>query len=184
MRCGGSRAGTADQNRGPSRAMRVLIIRHAIAVPRGTPGIPDDERPLTPAGRKRFQTAARGLARVARRPDVLLTSPLPRALATAEIAAAAWGRVRPRKAPALATGSVKRVLTVLTAQPADATVAVVGHEPSLSALLAHLVSASRSERLTFRKGGAALVELAESPAKGGRLLWYLPPKILRRLGRR
>ena len=82
MRSGGSRAGTADQDRGPPRAMRLLIIRHAIAVPRGTPGIPDDERPLTPAGRKRFQTAARGLARVARRPDVLLTSPLPRALAT------------------------------------------------------------------------------------------------------
>ena len=26
--------------------MRLLLVRHAEAVPRGTPGIPDDERPL------------------------------------------------------------------------------------------------------------------------------------------
>ena len=49
--------------------MQVLIIRHAIAVPRGTPDIPDDERPLTRAGEKRFRSAARGLARIADRPD-------------------------------------------------------------------------------------------------------------------
>jgi len=66
-----------------------LLVRHAAAVPRGMPGIPDDERPLTPKGRAKFSAAAKGLARIARRPDVLLTSPLPRARATAEIAARA-----------------------------------------------------------------------------------------------
>src|SRR5712691_2564228 len=72
-------------------SMRLLFIRHAIAVPRGTPGIPDDERPLTPDGEKRFRKAARGLARIAAPPEILLTSPLPRARKTAEIAAQAWG---------------------------------------------------------------------------------------------
>ena len=28
--------------------MRLLIVRHAVAVERGTPGIADDDRPLTP----------------------------------------------------------------------------------------------------------------------------------------
>ena len=42
--------------------MRLLIIRHAVAVPRGTPDMEDDARPLTPKGRKRFRDAARGLA--------------------------------------------------------------------------------------------------------------------------
>ncbi|HLE44873.1 MAG TPA: phosphoglycerate mutase family protein, partial [Methylomirabilota bacterium] len=102
--------------------MRLLIIRHAIAVPRGTPGIPDDDRPLTPRGRRRFQKAARGLARIAGRPDVLLTSPLIRARATAEIAAKAWGRIKPTIEPALAGESLPEVLAALSAQPADATV--------------------------------------------------------------
>jgi phosphohistidine phosphatase SixA len=55
------------------------MIRHAIAVPRGTPDIPDDERPLTKRGRRRFRSAARGLACLVKRPDFLLSSPLPRA---------------------------------------------------------------------------------------------------------
>ena len=59
--------------------MRLLLIRHAIAVPRGTPDVPDDERPLTKRGVTRFRSAARGLAEAVARPDVLLTSPLLRA---------------------------------------------------------------------------------------------------------
>ena len=53
--------------------MKLLLIRHAAAVPRGTPGVLDAERPLTPQGKAKFRVAARGLARVTRRPDVLLT---------------------------------------------------------------------------------------------------------------
>ena len=164
--------------------MHLLLIRHAIAVPRGTPGIPDDDRPLTARGVRRFRKAARGLARVVARPAVVLTSPLVRARATAELAARAWGRVVPTVEPALAGQSVPAVLTALSAHPAEATVAVVGHEPSLSALLAALLGGTAGERLTFRKGGAALLALPGRPADGGRLLWYLPPKLLRALGRR
>lgn len=164
--------------------MRLLIIRHAIAVPRGTPGIPDDDRPLTPRGRRRFQKAAQGLARVAARPDVLLTSPLIRARTTAEIAAKTWGRIKPTIEPALAGESLPELLAALSAQPADATVGVVGHEPYLSALLAALLGGAAGDRLTFRKGGAALLEVPGRPVDGGRLLWYLPPRLLRTLARR
>jgi phosphohistidine phosphatase len=163
--------------------VKLLIIRHAIAVPRGTPGIPDDERPLTPKGERRFRRGARGLARIARRPDALLTSPHPRALRTAEIAAKAWGRVEPEVQTALASGRVEPVLAMLAAQPREAMVAVVGHEPDLSALLARLLGTRESDRLEFRKGGAALVEIAGRPDQGGRLIWYLAPKVLRALGR-
>lgn len=163
--------------------MKLLIIRHAIAVPRGTSGIPDDERPLTPKGKKRFGQAARGLARISRRPDVILTSPLPRALETAKIAAKAWGRVKPTIEQALADGNINKLLAVIDAQPRDATVALVGHEPTLSALLARFLGSSASERFIFRKGGAALVDLPGAPAAGGRLVWYLKPRILRTLGR-
>jgi phosphohistidine phosphatase len=163
--------------------VRLVLIRHAIAVPSGTPGFADDERPLTPRGRRRFRPAARGLARITPRPAVLLSSPLPRALETAAIAAKAWGRLRPRAEPLLARGSVSRILDALASQPKDATVALVGHEPTLSLLLARLVGGAQAGRLTLRKGGAALVDLPGPPADGGRLVWYLRPRLLRLIGR-
>ena len=161
--------------------MRLLIIRHAIAAERGQ-GIPDDERPLTERGEQRFREAARGLAAVADRPDVLLTSPLIRALQTAQIAARAWGKVAPKTTGALATGDFAELAAVLDKCKPEASVAIVGHEPHVSSLLARLLGGPQAERLEFRKGGAALVDLPGRLEAGGRLMWYLPPKILRKLG--
>jgi len=159
--------------------MRLYLIRHASAVPSGTPGIPDDERPLTPRGERRWRRAARGLARLLKRPDALLSSPLPRAWRTAEIAAAAWGRPAPEPADALAGGRFEEWEALLAAYGADARVALVGHEPHLSSLLASLLGASGGT-LPFKKGGVAVVELAGAFAQGGRLLAFLPPGLLRR----
>jgi phosphohistidine phosphatase len=161
--------------------VKVLLVRHAAAVPRGTPGVPDDERSLTPKGRAKFSAAAKGLARIAHRPDVLLTSPLPRARATAEIAARAFKRIEPTIEPALARESVDGIVAALGAHPPGATVALVGHEPTLSALLARLLGSAHGERLGFKKGGAALVDLPDGPSGGGLLIWFLKPKVLRAL---
>jgi phosphohistidine phosphatase SixA len=35
--------------------MKLLLVRHPVAVPRGTPGVSDDERPLTPEGEAEFR---------------------------------------------------------------------------------------------------------------------------------
>lgn len=162
--------------------MKITIIRHAIAVPSGTEGIPDDERPLTRKGRRRFREAARGLAQICGRPDTLLTSPLPRAAETAEIAAKAWGRVTPTEEPALANASIDGILTVLARYAPDQHVALVGHEPTLSIFLARLLGSGAGERFAFRKGGVAQVDVPGPPAEGGRLEWFLRPRILRALG--
>ena len=162
--------------------MKLLIIRHAAAVPRGTRGIPDDERPLTLSGKTKFRLAAKGLARIVDRPDVLLTSPLPRAKSTAEIAALAFKRVEPRIEPALAGESVEDILAAVGRLATAATVAIVGHEPVLSALLAHLLRSPYPERLPFKKGGAALVDLPDGPGAAGTLVWFIRPRILRTLG--
>jgi phosphohistidine phosphatase len=161
--------------------MKLLLIRHAAAVPRGTAGVPDAERPLTPQGKAKFRVAARGLARVTRRPDVLLTSPLPRARLTAEIAALAFEHVAPAIEPALAHSSVDGIVAALKTHPPGTRIALVGHEPLLGALLARLLGAAQGERLAFEKGGAALVDLPDGPAAGGRLLWFVKPRILRSL---
>jgi phosphohistidine phosphatase len=163
--------------------MRLLIVRHAIAVPSGTPGIPDDERPLTPEGEERFRRAARGLAIVAPRPDVLLTSPLPRARRTAVLLARAWRAIKPQNEEALAGGSSSDLAALLNEHRGLDRVAIVGHEPGLSSLLASLLGTPHDERLTFKKGGAALVEVPGPVEEGAALLWYLTPRVLRGLGR-
>jgi phosphohistidine phosphatase len=161
--------------------MRLLIVRHATAVPHGTPGVADNDRPLTPEGDLKFREAAKGLARLVDRPEALLTSPWLRARQTAAIAATAWGGPEPKPTDALASGSFEAQAEVLDSYPEDATVAIFGHEPWVSGLLARLLCTKEDERLTFKKGGAALVDVPGPLAEGGSLVWYLPPKLLRKL---
>jgi phosphohistidine phosphatase len=163
--------------------MKILLIRHAIAVPHGTPGFTDDERPLTPKGEKRFRKAARGLAAITHRPHALLSSPLPRARQTADIAAAAWGRVEVTVEAAFAHADIDEQLDAFTGYPPEAVVAAVGHEPHMSALLARLLGGGVQERLEFRKGGAAMIDVPGAPHEGGRLVWYIRPRILRSLAK-
>jgi phosphohistidine phosphatase len=163
--------------------MRLIIIRHAIAVERGTPDIADEERPLTRKGERRFRAAARGLARIEARPDVLLTSPLPRARQTAEIAAQAWGKIKPKKADVLGGGSFAEVAGILDKLPRDITVAVVGHEPDVSELLAAILGSKDTAAFAFKKGGVATVEVAGPLGQGGALVWAMPPRLLRRIGK-
>lgn len=147
----------------------------------GTPGIPDDERPLTPRGEKRFRTAARGLARALPRPDELIASPLPRALRTAEIAAEAWGRIDAATDAALAGGSVEDVLDLLASRSGNSMIALVGHEPQVSELVARLLGAQNASRMGFRKGAACLIDIPGPPREGGVLVAFLPPRVLRAL---
>ena len=65
----------------------LYILRHGIAVDPGTPGIPDDERPLTAKGEKRMRQIARGLRVLDLKLERIVTSPLVRARSTAEIVA-------------------------------------------------------------------------------------------------
>jgi phosphohistidine phosphatase len=160
--------------------VQLIIIRHAIAVPHGAPGYADTDRPLTPEGEAKFKEASRGLARLYDRPDALLTSPWLRARQTAAIAGAAW-RVEVKEEQALAGGAFEEQAKILDAFPRDASVAVVGHEPYVSELLARLLGTKRAERLEFKKGGVAVVDVPGALADGGTLIAYLPPKVLRKI---
>jgi phosphohistidine phosphatase len=152
--------------------MRVLVIRHAHAAPQ-SPGMSDADRTLTAEGERRFRAAARGLAAIVR-PDVLLTSPLLRARQTAAIAGAAW-TLEPRPERALASGPVDQIFDLLGDQPPDATVALVGHEPTVSLLVATLAGLPSADAVAFEPGAAALLEW-DGPGRGsGWLVWFLPP---------
>ena len=159
--------------------MRLVIVRHAIAVDRETTDLPDEERPLTRKGIRRFRAAARGLARLLPKPDMIFTSPLRRARQTARIAARAWGGPDPVEAVALAGGAFEEVAVTLGGFPEEAVVAIVGHEPQVSEVLARLVGGADAERLVFKKGGVAVVDVPGRLEDGGTLVAYLPPSVLR-----
>ena len=66
----------------------------------------------------------------------------------------------------------------------DATVAIVGHEPHLSRLVAWLLTGKPSDFITMKKGGACLLEFEKGARQsGGTLAWLLRPSQLADLAR-
>src|SRR5207247_2813001 len=66
--------------------IRIYLVRHGIAVDPAEMGSLDDEaRPLTGKGRKRFRRLARAFRDLGEPLDFIFTSPLVRAVQTAEI---------------------------------------------------------------------------------------------------
>jgi phosphohistidine phosphatase len=72
--------------------MELYVIRHVIAEPLGQRNeFSDEKRALTKEGRGRAREAAKGLRKLGVEFDLMLTSPLVRAVETAEIVAEAMG---------------------------------------------------------------------------------------------
>jgi phosphohistidine phosphatase len=140
-------------------------------------------RPLTREGKKQMRRAAAGLATLARDVPLLATSPLTRAVQTAEIVAAEYGceivpleALAPDHDPEDAVGWLRE-------QEPDLTVGLVGHEPHLSTLAGYLLTGKRASFLNLKKGGACLLEMtAPLQPCGGALAWLITPRELRRLG--
>jgi phosphohistidine phosphatase len=167
--------------------MQLIVIRHAIAEERdifAATGKDDGERPLTDFGRRRMTRNAEGLRRVAPHLDLIAASPLVRAQQTARIVAESY-RVRQVETveAMLPDRHPRELLTWLARQSADATIAVVGHEPHVGMLVAWSVAGVAEATVAFKKGGTALLEFTRKPAAGkGVLHWLLTPAQLRALG--
>ncbi len=132
---------------------------------------PDDERPLTKQGKKEMRLVAMFLKRVKAKPDLIVTSPLPRASQTAEIAAERL-KVKCREDKLLAPGFRPEDLERLLKKYPAESLMIVGHEPDFTGVISKLTGAS----LKLSKAGIAMVELNRS-GRSGRLLWLFPPKI-------
>lgn len=156
-------------------APELLLLRHGIAEER-SPERPDAERTLTAAGRRR--TAA-VLARLVALPlpcQHLLSSPLPRARQTAELAVQAGLAPHLVLADGLAPGGDPWPLLHWPAGVQR--LALVGHEPDLGDLAAALIGAEPG-RLVLKKAGIALLQItAPGPRPRGRLRLLLGPAQL------
>jgi phosphohistidine phosphatase len=113
----------------------VYLIRHAEAVPE-TLDLPDPARHLSPTGRDQARALGERLRWHDCLPTLVWTSPLVRAVQTAELVIAGLAHGGPIDAhPGLALdGDVRAVAAALAALPDDASILLFGHEPSLSGL--------------------------------------------------
>ena len=104
------------------------------------------------------------------RPARILSSPLPRAWQTAEIAAEHL-ELELREEGDLGQGfNVAKLRKIISRQSGE-DLMLVGHEPDFSAIIRALTGGEAK----LAKGGLACIDLAEG-AKRGRLIWLLPPK--------
>jgi phosphohistidine phosphatase len=163
----------------------LCIMRHGPAGARGTAVEEDFKRPLTPQGKTKVEEIARGLLRLGFEADWIVTSPLLRAAETAEMVADAFPPGVPMDfSEGLKPGAAPETLIDFLARHLERRrVLVVGHEPDLSQMAARLVGAGRHANLGFKKGGCCLIRFTEFPPKSpGELVWWLTPRILRKLG--
>ena len=162
----------------------LYIVRHAIAAERGEEWPDDTKRPLTETGITRFKEAVEGLAWMDVDIDEIFTSPLVRARQTAELLAHGLGnKMSVKTLDALGPGHTPRqVMNDLSRSAKRHRIALVGHEPGLGELAAHVIGAPRP--LPFKKGGVCYIAIQGlTSRRPGELVWFLPPKVLRRLPR-
>jgi phosphohistidine phosphatase len=180
--------------------VKLYVLRHGPAEDGAHSGL-DGDRALTESGRKRVEGVARALVALEENPALVVTSPLVRAVQTAEIIALVASleghpcnlEVRREMAPGGAAADLVRAF----AAESRRRVMVVGHEPDLSQLVAGLLGSfdrpfdkAMVVGLHLRSGEAAVPALAgQASALAGarpeahpsrpRLRFVLDPKTRR-----
>lgn len=153
--------------------MRLYVARHGPAEDISKSG-KDFDRPLTPAGRDRVRHVAKALGRRGEEPRVIFTSPLVRALQTAEVIAAELGVSQVETTRDLApAGDATSFFRVLVAQKTKRAM-VVGHQPDLSILIETVTE----DRFPYDMTKAMVVGLRVEEGKPARLRFVLDPKTL------
>jgi phosphohistidine phosphatase len=165
--------------------MLLLLIRHGIAEHReafAKTGQDDALRPLTLVGRQQMRQAAQGLRTIARKIDVLASSPFVRARETADVIMDEYdlpdivveGALVPDARPS-------RFLDWLGSREGEC-IAAVGHEPDLSRLACWFVAGAAEPWIELKKGGVCALQFSGRVRPGEAMLqWVLTPAQLRRL---
>jgi len=172
--------------------MKLLFIRHAIAMDRELFEGDDLQRPLTEEGRKKARKAFAGIAALYPAPELIVHSEATRARETAELLSRAFPKSALRERAELNPGAdYQNLLSVLNdLAPELELVAVVGHEPDFSEMISGLIQArpgadvrSESNFLHLDIKKASLIEIQMHGPGAGELCNFVAPKLLRKIGK-
>ena len=161
--------------------MDIYILRHGKAEERSSSIKSDAKRKLTITGKKELEEIAKGIKNFGISFDFIISSPLVRAVETAEIAAkylfdkkiTIWDELKPES-------SVIDTQKKITDFSEYAKILLVGHEPHLSNLITSMISDDSEINMSLKKGGFAHIRGSASRSKiSGSLRSLLTPKQLK-----
>ncbi|MGH9605235.1 MAG: phosphohistidine phosphatase SixA [Terracidiphilus sp.] len=156
--------------------MILYLMRHADAgVPRGNPLL-DSKRGLVKEGKEQCMLMARVLSALKAPVDAIVSSPLKRALQTAQLVGTELGfdgkvEVSAALAP---DGSFADFQQMLAAYSDREAMLAVGHNPNAFQFLGRLITGNGGASVRMRKGSIARIDLDRHPA---RLQWLIDPRV-------
>ncbi len=162
--------------------MELYILRHGIAVERGTPGYKkDSDRPLTPEGEEKMHQIADAMRGMELKFDLIVSSPYARAEQTAKIVAGELDEDVSYSDYLVPGGNALELIGEINDERPQR-VLLVGHEPDLSSLISVLVTGGSDAGIELKKGGLCRLTTEKLVfGKCARLNWLLTPKQLREL---
>jgi phosphohistidine phosphatase len=162
--------------------MELYVLRHGIAVERGTPGYKkDSDRPLTPEGEDKMRQIADAMRGMDLKFDLILSSPFARAEQTANIVAGELDEEVTFTKYLEPGGNALELIGEINDEKPQR-VLLVGHEPDLSSFISVLITGGSEATIDLKKGG--LCKLTTDKLVFGQcamLNWLLTPKQLRQL---
>lgn len=169
--------------------MNIYILRHASAGTRRVNPVIDVKRPLDKEGKQQCILVGSYLNALKVQFDLIVSSPLKRALQTASLVGTETGYdskilVSDALAPQANVVSFEKLVAGINHHD---NVLIVGHNPNIAAFLGSLIGArsvsdlgimrqSTRPAIRLRKGAIARVDLSQRP---GTLHWLVDPRILR-----
>jgi phosphohistidine phosphatase len=155
--------------------MILYVVRHAEAVD-GSDTLRDEWRYLTDNGRAAAKKMSSSIAKYGPKTRLTITSPLTRAVQTAEIAAEKACRKNVVVASELLLPGAdigKLALHIKCCRDAKR-IMVVGHEPQLGSLVANLLG-NGNEAVSLKKGACVTLKINPDTDDKASFLWYLVP---------
>lgn len=158
--------------------MQVYLLRHGIAEDNHA-GKGDADRELTVEGRRKLRETLRTVAEADAKPSLILTSPLLRAIQTAEIARSVLRhKGEPLQTKALLPStSPEQVWDEIRVHKDEPELMLVGHDPLFTHLAGYLLGFPELH-IDFKKGAILRVDFESfGPRPKGVLRWFLVSKL-------
>ncbi|HVW76599.1 MAG TPA: phosphohistidine phosphatase SixA [Alloacidobacterium sp.] len=158
--------------------MNIYVLRHANAGTSRKNPLLDVKRPLDKEGKQQCLLIGSYLNALNVQFDLIVSSPLKRALQTASLVGTEVGydskiQISDALSPEASVAKFQELVAGLTRYE---NVLVVGHNPNLPQFLGSLIASPNRANVRLRKGAIARVDCTRRP---GILSWLVDPRILR-----
>ena len=160
--------------------MNLYIVRHAEALPVGGMITRDADRHLSPRGEEEAELMGRALVRLDPNVDILVTSPLVRAIETGEIIGKELSdhpitHVSEHLAPGFSNPALFRELLSLSA---GSNIVAIGHQPDMSNFVSYLIAGSTDSAVAMSAGTIARL-IVDGSHPHAHLAWLITPEIVK-----